>query len=129
VVKELDQSTCMAFQVHALVLSENEYTITQSSDVHRTSTLADTPSVAGLQRAIKKGQNHLLAPMLEQKPHLIDIVFTNQLSVLGQAIMANNELAVPILLSFGANVELGCLATYKTPLHVNFSLALSKNRS
>jgi hypothetical protein len=50
----------------------------------QTTIFENTPSSTSIQRAVKKSQNHLLEMIVTQKPDLIELIFANNLSVLGQ---------------------------------------------
>lgn len=89
-----------------------------ASDICRASTKPNIPSTESLFRAVRKSQEYILKRYLKAKPSLINVPEPNGLTPLANAVVFRSKDCVRILLESGANVNLGCLVTNRTPLQV-----------
>lgn len=117
-IENLTENTCYKFQISALKFNGSEYLPVLKSEILRASTMPNIPSTISINRAVRKSQEYLLKRYLKAKPSLINVPGPNGLTPLANAVIYGNKDCVRILLESGANVDLGCLTTKRTPLQV-----------
>lgn len=99
-------------------LDEFEYKSICESVIFKGCTRPDVPSTLSLCRAVKKSQEHILKRFIIAKPELLNICGINNLTPLAIATINGDKPISIILLSAGADVEIGCTINGRTPLHL-----------
>lgn len=99
-------------------LDEFEYKSMCDPVLFKGCTRPDVPSSLSLCRAVKKSQEHNLKRFIIAKPELLNNCGNNNLTPLALATINGDKAISIILLSAGADVEMGCPINGRTPLHL-----------
>ncbi|XP_075170245.1 ankyrin repeat and SAM domain-containing protein flippy [Haematobia irritans] len=121
-IENLEENFGYLLRVKALQLPPNatEYEILKISNEIVGCTLATEPTTICLFRAIKKDQHFLVKRILRRRPTLIEHPGPNGYLPLANAIAFSEMCVVDVLLSAGANVNVGNPNIKRTPLHQAF---------
>lgn len=117
-IDKLEENFCYIFKLYVLKLDDFEYKSIEEPVLFKGCTRPDVPGILSLCRAVKKSQEHILRRFIIAKPELLNIRGNNNLTPLAVATINGDKPISIILLSAGADVEIGCPINGRTPLHL-----------
>lgn len=114
----MEDGFCYKFRLFALKLENNAYSILGCTDIFKGTTLPDVPTSNSLHSQLARSQEHIVRRYVVTKPELIDVPGPRGMTPLAVATYKGDKSMVNILLSAGANVDLGVPSCGRTPLQL-----------
>lgn len=117
-VDQLEENFCYKFRLNGIHFDGEQFVTITTSELFKGCTIPDTPTCTSLHRVIKKSQENIVRRFLTVKPDLVNVTGPRGLTPLAVATINGDKSMVNILLTAGADVNIGCPSSKRTPLHL-----------